>query len=317
MGGARLVRRLGAALALAAGRAAGQAAATPARPLPVACVAPADSARWERRTLSITLSHADSGGTYLPVPVRQLALEDISARLWGPLISAEERARAVATGAGVPLPSADARYGPRVLLTKLRFTMFGDGTVGSLVHDTTAGETQPFGFTRVAGDSLFEADLRRAIERASAEMGLPPFSTRGKADSAMLMVRVTDLPLLPGDTTTAAWPLFKLELPASRHAAPSPKKGPKIRYPDYLRSRGFEGTVVMRFVVDEMGHPVRSTIGDVRGKNDIPPRFEPAYREFVAAVTRGIRGAEYQPAEMLGCRVRELVNQPFNFGLVR
>ena len=124
----------------------------------------------------------------------------------------------------------------------------------------------------MTGDSLFNEHLRDAVERSASEGGIGPFSDRGTLDSTRLVIHLTsDLPT-SGDTTAyAVWPLFRLQVPVERPAAPW--KGPRVSYP-----------------------------------------VESVYAEFITAVRRGIARATDRPAEMMGCRVPQLVQQPFVFG---
>ena len=313
-------RRVGlaaAALSLLAGvpaRPAAQASAAGAagRQPPVACRVPAERVEWTDRVLLATLGPSDSAErSLLAVPVRQLFLDEITARLRARLVPKNDSG-GVTLPAG-QLPAADSLYSPLVLLTRIHLTLYGNGDIRDVHVDTTFHHAlSPSG-----GDSLFNEHAREAVERAAAEGAIGPFSERGAADSTRLYFEVRSDLVPAGDTTTAAWPLFRMQLPLDRHAAPLPGERSPVRYPEYARRQGFEATVIMQFVVDEFGRPVASTIKPFRRPGDIPKRFESVYQEFIDEVTRGIPRSRYQPAEMLGCRVPQLVLQPFSFGLQR
>ncbi|HKG95748.1 MAG TPA: hypothetical protein VKA84_27810 [Gemmatimonadaceae bacterium] len=307
------MRRLSAAaLALSCAAAASGAAQAPAAPragrvLPAVCAHPAERIEWGERVLFATLGNADSAGVQLPVSFRQLMLDDVTARLRARLAPRSESGAPVPP-AGQGLPAGDSLYTARVLMTRIGFTLYGSGVVRDVRADTMTSDT----FGASPGDSLFDAHAREAIEASAAEGVIGPYSDRGTADSARLVLQVTSQRPPPIDTTAAAWPLFRMEVPLERE--PAPLKGPRVQYPEGARRGGFQATVIMRFVVDEFGRPVPSTIEPVRKPGDIPADLEPIYKEFVVAVRRGIERATYRPAEMLGCRVRQLALQPFEFG---
>ncbi|HEY0970873.1 MAG TPA: energy transducer TonB [Gemmatimonadales bacterium] len=74
-------------------------------------------------------------------------------------------------------------------------------------------------------------------------------------------------------------------------------------YPAMLRSRGTEGRVVVRFVVDTTGRVEEGSIEVVESSHDL----------FTASVRRALAGMRFSPAEIGGRRVRQLVQQPFVF----
>lgn len=76
-------------------------------------------------------------------------------------------------------------------------------------------------------------------------------------------------------------------------------------YPDVLRSRGIEGEVFARFVVDENGRVDMKTI-------EVITASSPA---FSTAVRFSLERARFYPAEAAGRRVAQLVEQHFQFRL--
>lgn len=79
------------------------------------------------------------------------------------------------------------------------------------------------------------------------------------------------------------------------------------RYPDLLRFAGVEGRVMVRFVVDTAGRVERGSVTVVASNRD----------EFSLSVREALRQARFAPAELAGRRVRQLVEQPFEFRLTR
>jgi protein TonB len=76
-------------------------------------------------------------------------------------------------------------------------------------------------------------------------------------------------------------------------------------YPDILRSRGVEGEVFARFVVDESGRVDMKTFEVVSATNPL----------FANAVRYALERARFQPAEAAGKKVAQLVEQRFQFRL--
>ena len=93
---------------------------------------------------------------------------------------------------------------------------------------------------------------------------------------------------------------FQVEKPVG----PVPgQRGP--RYPVDLRNAGVEGEVLAQFVVDTSGVAVMDTFKVLRS----------SHGEFSQSVKVFVAGARYTPALIGGRKVRQLVQQPFNFTL--
>lgn len=80
-----------------------------------------------------------------------------------------------------------------------------------------------------------------------------------------------------------------------------------LRYPDMLRSANVEGEVLAQFVVDTTGRVESNSIKILKSSHDL----------FTNAVQQALRSARYYPAEIGGRKVKQLVQQPFNFTLTR
>ena len=80
-----------------------------------------------------------------------------------------------------------------------------------------------------------------------------------------------------------------------------------LRYPDMLRSANVEGEVLAQFVVDTSGRVEANSIKILKSSHDL----------FTNAVQQALRAARYYPAEIGGRKVKQLVQQPFNFTLTR
>ena len=89
-------------------------------------------------------------------------------------------------------------------------------------------------------------------------------------------------------------------------AAPG-QNGP--RYPDMLRSANVEGEVLVQFVVD--------TTGRVEMSNPQFKIIKTSHELFTNAVKQYLSSARFYAAEIGGRKVKQLVQQPFNFTLTK
>ncbi len=78
-------------------------------------------------------------------------------------------------------------------------------------------------------------------------------------------------------------------------------------YPSLLEKQGIEGVAVVRFVVDTTGHADVSTFRVVETNHSL----------FAAAVRDALPGMKFHPATVGPQKVRQLVEIPFGFQIVR
>jgi periplasmic protein TonB len=78
-------------------------------------------------------------------------------------------------------------------------------------------------------------------------------------------------------------------------------------YPEMLRSAGVEGDVLAQFVVDTTGRADVATLQILQSDHQL----------FSDAVRKVLPKLRFIPAEVGGTKVRQLVQQPFRFGLAR
>jgi len=95
---------------------------------------------------------------------------------------------------------------------------------------------------------------------------------------------------------------FQVEKPVSQ----IPGTG-SPRYPDALRSSGVEGEVQAQFVVNEEGRAETSTFRVLKATNDL----------FASAVRSALPNMRFYAAEVGGKKVKQLVQQSFQFKLDR
>ncbi len=110
-----------------------------------------------------------------------------------------------------------------------------------------------------------------------------------------------------------AFPMFTLRMPWE-----SPvdiRKGPRIVYPERSRKGGAIGVVRMQFVVNRHGRLEPGTVMEVWPDGVPQPDADvlPFYKAFVAAVRRGLPTAEFHPAMIGGCAMKQLVIESFEF----
>jgi protein TonB len=80
-----------------------------------------------------------------------------------------------------------------------------------------------------------------------------------------------------------------------------------LRYPDMLRSANVEGEVLVQFVVDTTGRADLSQFKVLKSSHDL----------FTNSVKNALSQMRFYPAEIGGKKVKQLVQQPFNFTLTK
>ena len=78
-----------------------------------------------------------------------------------------------------------------------------------------------------------------------------------------------------------------------------------MHYPDLLRAANVEGEVLAQFVVDREGRVEPGTFKALKSNHEL----------FTQAVQTALPDMRFYPAEVKGVRVKQLVQQPFTFGL--
>lgn len=96
------------------------------------------------------------------------------------------------------------------------------------------------------------------------------------------------------------------EFEVDRPVTPAPNSAVPV-YPDILRQAGVEGDVVVSFVVDTTGRVDIGTFKVIRKTHDL----------FVTAVHNALPRMRFIPAETSRGKVRQLVQQPFSFAIVK
>jgi periplasmic protein TonB len=140
-------------------------------------------------------------------------------------------------------------------------------------------------------DVIPEIDLsKKATDEAD-------FSGKGVAGGVAKGIEGGKGPVPQGDQ-----PYFDFQVEKPVAMAPG-SAGPT--YPDMLRSAGIEGTVLAQFVVDTSGRAEMSTFKALKSDNAL----------FETAVKNALQRMRFLPAEVGGRKVKQLVQQPFQFSL--
>jgi TonB family protein len=95
---------------------------------------------------------------------------------------------------------------------------------------------------------------------------------------------------------------FQVERQATRL-----RSSPAARYPDMLRSAKVEGEVLAQFVVDTTGVVDSTSIKILRSSHEL----------FSQSVRQAVLSGRYSPAMLNGRKVRQLIQEPFNFTITR
>jgi protein TonB len=80
-----------------------------------------------------------------------------------------------------------------------------------------------------------------------------------------------------------------------------------LRYPDMLRSANVEGEVLAQFVVDTTGRVEKGSVKILKSSHEL----------FTNSVQAALGSMRFYPAEIGGRKVKQLVQQPFNFTLTK
>ena len=259
------------------------------------CTHPASSPEWRRQVAYFTVRFESPDSTshaqkllrpYLPFILGGIARE---------YVLAHQPARDPELVGPALAPPGEPRYqAVHVMGPGLRFDLRGSGAVDSI---------------HVLEDSSFsliedvKAALASAIQRGDV---FGPY-----ADSSVRTRIVLDAGL-GWLTEEARWPAFTVNAPVSADAMADPKN----RAPHYPPgARGWEGRLLLRYIVDEKGRADTSSVQVVNQNHPVWPSDQ-HYQAFVAfkdAVITALARMRFRPAVHRGCFVATWVQQEFSF----
>jgi hypothetical protein len=207
------------------------------------------------------------------------------------------------------LPKGDARLDWRGIESPLPLTAFRDGRIVarySHLAVPTAASLMATALDSVPTSAMlnWSADSARDSIRFIIDFVRPTLDSAGGVTPAHLK--------RPG------LQLLSILAPWERRVRPKPGQE-AAHYPERARQGGYEGTVILSFLVDSTGHVAESTIKDVWPENK--PRLRgidlAQYDRFVRSSTQAARSMEFVPASIGGCNVNELVQMPFRYRFSR
>ena len=155
-----------------------------------------------------------------------------------------------------------------------------------------------------AGDLEWSADSARDSVRFDIAFVRPVLDSAGHAEMRK--------------NRRAALPVFSVLAPWERQVAAKPgQRAP--RYPDEALHEGYEATILLQFIVDTTGRADVSSVRDLwpKEKARLTGRDLEAYQSFLDETERALVKIEFNPAEIGGCPVKQLVQMPFTFALRR
>ncbi len=184
---------------------------------------------------------------------------------------------------------------------------------------------RPWPDTGVAASAPAKAALLfgRALDSVQAKREALMTWPDGVAGDSLEMLVDFPRPKIDGEgvikpvRARAAVPVFSVAAP--REAAAVVVKPPVTYYPPLLQSWGVEGRVMMEFVVDTTGRADAATIHDLWPSER--PRLTGAlgahYQELVRTARNMVLATRFAPSEVGGCKVRQVVQQPFSWDIGR
>jgi hypothetical protein len=191
---------------------------------------------------------------------------------------------------------------------------------GALAWRVERGEAPDTAAADTAGAAL----LARALAGAVAERAVFVADDAVRGDSLAFELRLVR-PEVEGAARAIRpvrvrnpSPAFSLAVAWGRAAAAAPGSL-ALRYPEAVMRAGYQGSVTLQFVVDTGGRAEPRTVRALWPEGTPRPTGSDgeAYRAFVAEARAAVLRARFTPALEAGCPVRQLVQQPLAWSLVR
>jgi TonB family protein len=176
-----------------------------------------------------------------------------------------------------------------------------DAEIGFLLHRN--GSVTDFRATVPKPSSLEIALIGAMVEAGKAGL-MPVLLDDVRGDEVPLRLRLGT----GGRDAIARREVARVDVAVELGQAVLPfSSNPKPRFPEHMQMAGYGGEVVVQFVVNEDGRPELSTYR-VLSYSDVSLAVE---------VTKVVPRLRFKPAWVAGCRVRQLVQVPFAFNIVR
>lgn len=245
-------------------------------------------------------AQAVGAGTTQCIPARGSLhpTQQAAARLYATLVPARDSADAPAMYLATVLQEALLTFAAPDTMAKL-----SDGAMSVWLHGD-GRLTNPRAMDTLLPVPLVEA-LAAAMDSLSQRGGVGPVFPALRSDSVelRLIVHYEDqrTPLsIPFLSVTLPPVYFEFQVEKPAIAKPG---NPPPNYPTHLRENGISGEVLAQFVVDRRGLVEVRTVKFLKA----------SHRDFMNAVRDVLPRMRFIPAELGGCKVRQLVQLPFKF----
>lgn len=219
------------------------------------------------------------------------------------------------------LPQGEPTLDWKRVDANLHFVAFRDGRIVARIADDSLPTT--VSLTRTASLPTIASLFARVLDSMST-VGLLDWSGDPGRDSIRFdidFVRPTlDSTGKITRPTLRRTGLLLLSIMAPWEEVVRPKPGNRApQYPEAARREGYQGNILLQFIVDTAGHASASTIHDLWPKDRPPLTGGKAekYKEFVENSISAVRQMQFIPANIAGCKVPQLVQMPFTFELNR
>lgn len=171
----------------------------------------------------------------------------------------------------------------------------------------------------MAGTAAAEL-LERAVAAVDSAGGFVMWPDGFAPDSVAFRL-VVRYPLVTADRTVLpfrvrrAFPLMTIRMPVGESVVTT--RQAKVRYPTGSWQNGVSGTVLLVFWVDTTGRADTMVVKDLWPPNRPRLTGSPAayYERFRQAAISALPDMRFKPARLGGCKVRQLVEVPFEFRL--
>lgn len=244
------------------------------------------------------------GGAPLCVPQqgRIHASQQVATDMFAALVPAGDSTDAPAMYLATLLQEVQLVFAAPDTLTKV-----SDGLMSAWLH-ADGRLTNPRAVDTLLPPTLARA-LAAAMDSVSRTGGIGPVFPELRTDSVevRLIVHYAD------QRTPLSIPILRVVIPPAyfefqvEKPALAKPGNPPPRYPAHLRERSVSGEVLAQFVVDTTGRAEMRTFKVLKASHE----------DFVKAVREAVPRMRFIPAEIAGCRVRQIVQLPFGFWTVR
>jgi hypothetical protein len=184
---------------------------------------------------------------------------------------------------------------------------------------TRSSGANPAWLDGISAAQLKRVPLARALDTTPQESKLFDWSADSLRDSVSFKVDLDWATVdasgrsMPPRVSSVALAIFSVAHPWERLVVHKPDNRRPL-YPDSALLHGFGASIVMQFVVDTAGRAEPATVRDqpLPASARLNARELEQYKVFVQSGAALVQ-MSFSPAEIGGCKVRQLVQMPFEF----